>query len=105
MITDHKPSVEVVSKDVTALPLWLQCIMLYIHQNNMCILYKPGPDLYIADCLSHHNHTEGKDQEVAYEHQHTNTQASNRHPGMHVSRGHKKCNGYRHSCRGYRHTE
>ena len=31
----------------------------------MCILYKPGPDLDIADWLSHHSHTEGKDQEMA----------------------------------------
>ena len=40
-------------------------MLVSIHQYNMCILYKPGPDLYIADWLSHHNHTEGKDQEKA----------------------------------------
>ena len=39
--------------------------MLHIHQFNMCILYKPGPELYIVDRLSHHNHTENKNQEIA----------------------------------------
>ena len=39
--------------------------MLPIHQYNMCILNKLGPDPYIADWLSNHNHTEGKDQEIA----------------------------------------
>ena len=31
----------------------------------MHILYTPGPDLYIADLLSCHNHTESKNQEIA----------------------------------------
>ena len=36
-----------------------------MHQYTVHILYKNGPDLYIADWLSHHNHTESKDQEKA----------------------------------------
>ena len=39
--------------------------MLCIHQYNVCILYQPGPDVYIVDWLSHHNHTESKGQEIA----------------------------------------
>ena len=31
----------------------------------MCISYKPGPDLYIADWLSFHNHTKNRDLEIA----------------------------------------
>ena len=30
----------------------------------MCILYKSDPELYIADRLSCHNHTENRDQEI-----------------------------------------
>ena len=56
-IIDHKPLVAMVSKDITMLSQWLQCIILHIHWYNMCILYKAGPDLQIMDCLSHHNHT------------------------------------------------
>ena len=28
------------------------------------ILYKPGPELFIADWLLHHNHEEGKDKPI-----------------------------------------
>ena len=30
----------------------------------MQILYKPGPEIFIADCLSHHNHKENKDKPI-----------------------------------------
>ena len=39
--------------------------MLYIYQYSVCILYKTGLALYVVDWLSHYNHTEGKDQEIA----------------------------------------
>ena len=61
----------------------------------MCILYKPGPDLYIVDWLSHHNNTEKRNR--WYEHQHTKIQQGNRHPSIDISRGHHKCNEY--TCR------
>ena len=61
VLTDHKPSVDIVSKDVTTLSQQVQCIMVYIHQYRMCILYKLDPEVYIADWLSHHNHAENKD--------------------------------------------
>ena len=48
----------------------MQCIMLHIHHYSVKILYKPGPELFIVDWLSHHNYVESKDQEI---------------PGMNVS--------------------
>ena len=30
----------------------------------MRIIYKPGPDLFMADWLSRHNHSENKDKEI-----------------------------------------
>ena len=65
MKTENKPLVTMISKDITTISQWLQHTMLYIHQYNMCIVYKPGPDLYTADWLSHHNHNEKKDQEIS----------------------------------------
>ena len=65
IITDHKPSVAIVSKYVATLSQCSQCIMLCIHPYNMHILYKLGPNLCIVDWLSYHNHTENKDQEIA----------------------------------------
>ena len=63
VITDHKQLVAMISKDV-AMSLHLWCIMLYINQYSVHILYKPGPELYIADWLSCHNHVEDQDQEI-----------------------------------------
>ena len=55
---------DVVTDKVT-LSLHLQCIMLCIHQYHVHILYKPGPALYTADWLSHHNHSENRDKEIS----------------------------------------
>ena len=44
---------------------WLQDTMLWIHQYRLHNIYKPGPDVYIADCLFYNNHAENKDQEIA----------------------------------------
>ena len=54
-----------VSKDVVTLSKQLQCIMLHIYQYSVHIPNKPGPDLYIADWLSHHNHLENRNWEIA----------------------------------------
>ena len=35
-----------------------------IHQYRVQILYKPGPEIFIADWLSQHNHMEGKDKSI-----------------------------------------
>ena len=40
----------------------IQHILLKIHQYRVQVIYKPGPDIFIADWLLRHNHTEGKDQ-------------------------------------------
>ena len=35
-----------------------------IHQYRVQILYKPGPEIFIADWLLQHNHEEGKDKPI-----------------------------------------
>ena len=44
------------------LSLHIQHILLKTHQYRVQIIYKPGPEIFIADWLSRHNHTEGKDK-------------------------------------------
>ena len=44
---------------------WLQHITLQIYQYRVHVIYKPGPDLHITNWLSHNNHTENRDQEIA----------------------------------------
>ena len=51
-------------KDVAILSQCIQCILLKIHQYRVQIIYKPGPEIFIADWLSRHNHTEGKDKPI-----------------------------------------
>ena len=62
VITDHKLLISVFKKDVATLSQMIQCILLKIHQYRVQVIYKPGPDIFIADWLSRHNHVEGKDQ-------------------------------------------
>ena len=40
----------------------IQHILLKIHQYRVRILYKPGPETFVADWLSQHNQKEGKDE-------------------------------------------
>ena len=62
IITDHKPLVPMFKKDVATLSQCIQCILLKIHQYRVQIIYKPEPEIFIADWLSQHNHIEGKDK-------------------------------------------
>ena len=64
VITDHKLLVAIFKKDVATLSQCIQCILLKIHQYRVQILYKPGPEIFIADWLSQHNHKEGKDEPI-----------------------------------------
>ena len=64
VITSHKPLVAMISKDVAMLSWQLQHIMLYMLQYCVCILFKLGPELYIAYWLLCHSHIENKDQEI-----------------------------------------
>ena len=61
IITDHKPLVSMFKKDVATLS---QCILLKIHQYRVQIIYKPGPEIFIADWLLRHNHREWKDKPI-----------------------------------------
>ena len=42
----------------------IECILLKIHQHRVQIIYKPGPEIFIADWLLRHNHTEGKNKPI-----------------------------------------
>ena len=64
IITDHKPLVSMFKKDVATLLQHMQCILLEIHQYRVQIIYKPDPEIFIADWLSRHNHVEGKDKPI-----------------------------------------
>ena len=65
IITDHKPLVAIFKKDIATLSQKLQWILLRIHQYRVKIIYKPGPDLFIADWLSRQNYKEDKNEEIA----------------------------------------
>ena len=64
IIMDHKPLVSMFKKDVATLLQHIQWILLNIHQYRVQIMYKPGPDIFIADWLSRHIHIEGKDKPI-----------------------------------------
>ena len=49
VITDHQTLVAVLKNYIATLSQRLQCIPLRIHQYRIKILYKPRPDLFIAD--------------------------------------------------------
>ena len=64
IITDHKPLISMLKKDIATLLQHIQCIMLKIHQYRVQIIYKPGPKIFTADWLLSHNHTEGMDKAI-----------------------------------------
>ena len=66
VITNYKPLVAMVSKYYVTLSQWLQCIRMCNHQYSMHILNKPSAELYTVNWLSHHKHTESRNQEIAY---------------------------------------
>ena len=62
IITDHKPLLAILRKEVATLPQRLQQILLCINQYTIRILHKMGLHLYMAKWLSTQNHTECKDK-------------------------------------------
>ena len=64
IITDHKLLVSICKKDVARLSQHIQCILLKIHPYRVQIIYKPGPEIFIADWLSLHHHVKGKDKPI-----------------------------------------
>ena len=64
IITDHKLLVATSKKNVAMLSQRILQILLRIHQYRVRIIYKPGPDLIIADWHSRQNHKENKDEEI-----------------------------------------
>ena len=43
---------------------WLKSILMRIYHYRICIMYKPGCELYIAEWLSRHIHTKNKDGDI-----------------------------------------
>ena len=82
IITDHKPLLAIFKKDVATLSHRIQCILLRIHQYQVRIIHKPGPELFITDWLSRHNHTENKDEETHGMDVKVDTIDNNKHPRM-----------------------
>ena len=64
IITDNKLLVYMFKKDVATLSQCIELIPLKIHQYGVQIIYKPGPEIFIADWLLRHNHKEGKDKPI-----------------------------------------
>ena len=64
IITDHKLLVSIFKKDVATLSQCIQHILLKIHQYRVQIIYKPGPEIFIAYWLSRHSHIEEKDKPI-----------------------------------------
>ena len=64
VITDHKTLIAMFKKDVATLSQCIQHILLKVHHYSVQIIYKPGPDIFIADWLSRYNHIEGKDRPI-----------------------------------------
>ena len=50
--TDHKPLIPIFKKPISQAPKRLQRMMLRLQKYNLDIQYQPGPQMYIADCLS-----------------------------------------------------
>ena len=50
--TDHKPLVPIFKKSIQQAPKRLQRMRLRLQKYNLDIQYLPGPQMYIADCLS-----------------------------------------------------
>ena len=65
MVSEHRPLVTLLSKYVATLSQQLQYIMPQTHYYRVHNIYRPGPELYIADWLSYNNHKENWDLEIA----------------------------------------
>ena len=61
----HKLLVAMFKKDVASLPLRLQGILLWIHQYNVRMVYKPGLQVLIAYWLSRHNYDTNSDEDIS----------------------------------------
>ena len=59
--------------------------LLQIHQSQVRIIYKPGPELFITDWLSKYNHMENKDGKIISRGIRADTLQMSMSPRMHVS--------------------
>ena len=92
MITDHKLPVAIFKKDVVSLSHRPDRIRSRIHQYNIRILHKPGPELFITDWLSRHNHVTNRDEEISGMCITINARVMHRHTRLHDRRRNKNSN-------------
>ena len=50
--SDHKQLAAISNKPLRSAPKRLQGMLLKVHKYDVSILYKPGPEMYLADALS-----------------------------------------------------
>ena len=50
--SDHKPRAAISNKPLRSVPKRLQGMLLKVHKYDVSIIYKPGPEMYLADTLS-----------------------------------------------------
>ena len=64
VITDHKPLIAMFKKECSYIVRAYSVYIVKNHQYKVQIIYKPGPDIFIADWLSRYNHIEGRDKPI-----------------------------------------
>ena len=64
VITDHKPLLSLLKKDVSTASPRLQRLLLRIHRYRVSMTYRPGKDMHLADFLSRSSHQPNKDPEI-----------------------------------------
>ena len=66
--TDHQPLESIQKKEIAKMPARLQRLMLQLQEYNGKIIYVPGKDVPVADCLSRCIDTRGKTYNILYSH-------------------------------------
>jgi len=64
IITDHRPLLAIFKKDVATASPRLQRILMKMHQYNISLSYRPGPEMHLADCLSRVGHIADTEKEI-----------------------------------------
>lgn len=64
IITDHRPLLAIFKKDVATASPRLQRILMKMHQYNISLSYRPGPEMHLADCLSRVGHIADTEEEI-----------------------------------------
>ena len=83
IITNHKPLVAIFKKDVATLLQQIQCILLWIHQYWVRIIYKLGPELFHCGlAVQAQSHEEQRWRDTWHGHKGGCNTDVNKHPRM-----------------------